>query len=416
MDILLLSDVYFPRVNGVSSSIRTFARELTRQRHSVTLVAPRYRQDDDAIDSTEEFRIERVASRPVLLDPEDRLMQRGALRAIERRLALRRFDAIHVQTPFRAHALGRRLARATGAPHVETFHTHFEAYIALYLPWLPGAWLRRIARRICRTRCARADHLVVPTTQMNEVLGAYGIVTPTTVIPTGLVPDEFAAGDGARFRARHGIPRDRPVMATVSRLAREKNIDFLLDVAVRVRRRIPDVLFIVAGEGPHGAALEQRAAALGLGTHVRFFGNLDRATDLLDCYRAADVFVFASPTETQGLVLIEAMALGVPIVSTAVLGTAAVLAAARSAVVAPPDAESFAESVSAVLASAELRAMLASHGPSDARAWSAGPCAARLAELYASLSRAGEGCGPTGAERLASTSGRAPVEREGRLA
>lgn len=385
MRILMLSDVYFPRINGVSSSIRTFARDLAGRGHAVTVVAPAYGGDEAATDAAEAFEIVRVPARRIFFDPEDRLMRAGPLRDAARALSARGFDVVHVHTPFRAHAAGVRIARALGCGVVESYHTYFEEYVAHYLPWLPAPLLRLAARRLSRAICAGADHLIVPSAQMLEVLGRYGIRTPATVIPTGLALPEFDGGDGARFRARHGIAPGRPVLVTVSRLAREKNIGFLLEVAARVRERHPDVLLLVAGEGPDGARLRARASALGLDGNVRFFGNLDRATTLLDCYRAGDVFVFASPTETQGLVLIEAMALGIPIVSTAVMGTAAVLAGARSARIAPPDVYCFAAEVEALLASPESRAALAAHGRDDARAWSSEALMQRVVSLYESL-------------------------------
>ena len=327
----MLSDVYFPRVNGVSSSIRTYARALAAMGHRVTLVAPDYGPDSGQADHDGEFEVIRLPARVIFFDPEDRLIRGSALKAVLPQLAARRWDAIHIHTPFRAHRLGVRLAKRTGRPTVETYHTYFEEYVAHYLPWLPPTLTRLIARRASRKLCAEVDHLIVPSQQMADVLQRYGIGTPATVLPTGLALEEFARGDGARFRRDHGIGAMQPTLVTVSRLALEKNIGFLLQVARGLVDEFPDVLFIVAGEGPDAERLKKLASSLGLQGNVRFFGNLDRRTTLLDCYRAGDVFVFASPTETQGLVLIEAMALGVPIVSTAVMGTATVLCDARAA-------------------------------------------------------------------------------------
>jgi 1,2-diacylglycerol 3-alpha-glucosyltransferase len=381
MRILMLSDVYFPRVNGVSTSIRTCARELVRRGHEVHLVAPDYGRPQPA----EAFTLERLPSRAVFFDPEDRLIRAGALRAARTRLAQQRWDVIHVHTPFQAHRLGRWLRRDLGLRTVETYHTHFEEYVAHYLPWLPRAWLRRGARRLSRRLCDAADHLIVPSPQMVEVLRGYGVGTAMTVLPTGIDLDRFARGDGAAFRARHDIAPQRPVLVTVSRLAREKNIGFLLEVVAALRPRFPDLLFVIAGEGPDADALRARTQALGLEGNVRFFGNLDRERELLDCYRAGDVFVFASPTETQGLVLIEAMALGVPIVSTARLGTAAVLHGAQGARIAPEAVAPFAARVAEVLADPALRARLSGAARQDAQRWSAPALLDRAEMLYAAL-------------------------------
>jgi glycosyltransferase involved in cell wall biosynthesis len=387
MDLLMLSDVYFPRVNGVSTSIRTFAETLSRLGHRVTIVAPDYggASGQDGHDGGGAYEVIRLPSRTIFFDPEDRLIRARAMRAILRPLAQRHWDLIHVHTPFRAHALGVKLAKLTGRPTIETYHTYFEEYVGLYLPWLPGPLLRMVARRASRKLCHDVDHLIVPSQQMVGVLDGYGITTPHTVLPTGIDLHEFSGGSGRRFRERHGIAHDRPTLVTVSRLAKEKHIAFLLQVAKRLVAEFPALLFIVAGEGPDAARLEKLANELGLHDNVRFVGNLDRRRELLDCYRAGDVFVFASPTETQGLVLIEAMALGVPIVSTAVMGTATVLRDARSARISEEDVDAFAGHVARLLRSPDERVALSEAGPGDAQAWSTEGLMARVVALYARL-------------------------------
>lgn len=387
MNLLMLSDVYFPRVNGVSTSIRTFARSLARMGHAVTVVAPDYGEasGQQAHDGDGAFEVIRLPSRVIFFDPEDRLVRAGALRRAEAELARRDWDAIHIHTPFRAHSLGVRLARAGGWPTVETYHTYFEEYVGHYLPWLPTPLTRGFARMASRRLCGEVDHLIVPSAQMVGVLQRYGVDTPHTVLPTGIDLDEFRDGDGARFRQMHGIAPDRPVLVTVSRLAVEKNIAFLLRVVQRLTGEFPDLLFVVAGEGPDESRLKRMTHELGLDANVRFFGNLDRRTTLLDAYRAGDAFVFASPTETQGLVLIEAMALGVPIVSTAVMGTAMVLEGARSALIAEEDVDDFAAKAAGVLRSGDLRASLGAAGPEDARRWSSDTLMQRVEQLYAGL-------------------------------
>lgn len=389
MDILMLSDVYFPRVNGVSTSIRTFAKSLRGLGHRVTLVAPDYGQETDQASHDAEFgdgfEVLRLPARQIFFDPEDRLIKAAALREMLPRLTRRHWDAIHIHTPFRAHQLGVRLARACNVPVVETYHTYFEEYIAHYLPWMPPAMLRAFARRTSRRLCHAVDHLIVPTAEMTAVLRDYGVRTPATVLPTGIELTEFAGGDGPAFRAKHGIDPKQPVLVTVSRLAVEKNIDFLLQVVHALVADFPTLLFVIAGEGPDAPRLKALVRAYDLEQHVRFFGNLDRRTALLDCYRAANAFVFASPTETQGLVLIEAMALGVPIVSTAVMGTATVLRHATSAVISPEDLTAFTQNVARVLRDPALQASLSAAGPRDAQAWSCDTLMQQAVELYAGL-------------------------------
>lgn len=392
----MLSDVYFPRVNGVSTSIATFRRELAALGHEVTLVAPAY-----PTAAGDEPGIIRVPSHYLFLDPEDRAMHLRHLHRLTRRLAGERYDLVHIQTPFLAHHAGLRIARALDLPTVETYHTFFEEYLYCYVPYLPRELLRFAARRITCRQCNSVDALVVPSTAMAEVLHDYGVTTPQAVIPTGIELDDFAAGDGARFRARHDIDSDRPLLLFVGRVAHEKNIDFLIEMLDHLRRRRPDVLLVIAGEGPARRHLEERVRRLGLGSQVRFVGYLARDGALQDCYRSADAFVFASRTETQGLVLLEALALGVPVVSTAVMGTRDVLRDGEGALVARESVVDFAAKVERVIGDPELRADLAAKGRRYAASWSAGAIAGRLAQFYEAV----------GAGRAADAVTQSPPER-----
>lgn len=382
MRILKVSDVCFPRVNGVSTSIQTFRDGLHQLGHQTLLVAPAY----PAQAPDREPGILRIPSRAVPRDPEDRVMHyRNLVGCLRKLVKDGSFDVVHVHTPFLAHYAALRATRGFGVPVVETCHTHFEEYLHHYVPFAPRAVMRSIARRFTVAQCNAVDAIVVPSQSMLEVLRRYGVQARAEVIPTGLDLARFRGGDGARFRHDHRIAPDRPMLVHISRVAFEKNIDFIVRCFARIHAVRPDALLLIAGEGPAEGRLRSQVARLGLGDSVRFTGYLDRGGALLDCYRAADVFVFASRTETQGLVLLEAMALGVPVVSTAVLGTADVLRDAEGAIVVAEDEERFAATVVALLGDPAARARLATGGPVTAARWSAAVQAARLAELYASV-------------------------------
>jgi len=142
--VLMVSDVCHPRVNGVSTSIETFAASLARLGVRVTLVAPDYPGLVDGIDSAAAncAEVVRIPSRAVPLDPEDRLMDWRYLGSLDRRLASADFDLVHVQTPFAAHYAGQRFARRRRIPCVSTYHTHFEEYLFHYIRFLPRGLLR----------------------------------------------------------------------------------------------------------------------------------------------------------------------------------------------------------------------------------------------------------------------------------
>ena len=378
MQVLFVSDVYFPRVNGVSTSIRTFRQDLAEQGVESVLVTPQYAGQADDIETG----IVRVPSRQVPRDPEDRYMPWSRIRATLDGLRDRHFDLVHVHTPFVAHYAGVRFARERGIPVIATYHTFFEEYLHHYVPLLPRRWGRALARRVTRSQCSQVDALVAPSQPMRDLLLGYGIATPIRIIPTGLPPDRYVRGVGERFRSAHGIPHGRPLLLYVGRVAHEKNIDFLLRAFVEVRRSRPDALLVIAGEGPARAQLARQVLALGLGQDVRFIGYLDRAQGLPDCYAAADVFVFASRTETQGLVLLEAMAQESAVVSTAHLGTASILQPGCGAWVAPEDAGAFARGVLGMIEDPVRRQHAAAQSHAYAQGWSSAIMAQRMLALY----------------------------------
>lgn len=384
MRVLFVSDVYFPRVNGVSTSIRTFREDLATCGVETLLVAPHYAQQQPA-GAAEEPGVVRVPAAGVPGDPEDRRMRWRALtRALEQQ-STRGFDLVHIHTPFIAHYAGVRFARRAKLPCIATYHTFFEEYLHHYLPVLPRRIGRVLARSFTRSQCRDVQALIAPSEPMRAVLLEYGVTTPIHVLPTGLPADRFRQGDGAAFRARTGLPPDVPLAIYIGRVAHEKNIGFLIDMFREVIRAMPRAMLVVAGEGPARPALEAQAAALDLRERVRFVGYLDRNTELLDCYAAADAFVFASRTETQGLVLLEAMAQGAPVVSTAELGARSILTPESGALVVPEERQAFAAEVVRVLGDPALKAELARRGRAYARTWSSAFMARRLAELYAQL-------------------------------
>jgi len=381
MRVLFISDVYFPRVNGVSTSIRTFREDLAHRGVDTLLAAPRYA---GSVECHEEPGVLRVPSARVPRDPEDRRMSWRAVTRTLDALPERAFELVHIHTPFVAHYAGVRAARRAGVPCIATYHTFFEEYLHHYVPALPRPLSRFLARSFTRSQCASVQALIAPSAPMRSVLEAYGIRTPIHVLPTGLAPDRFRSGDGGAFRAAAGIDAHRPLVTYIGRVAHEKNIGFLLQMFREVLRSVPAALLMIAGEGPARSALRAQVVALGLTAHVHFAGYLERDSALLDCYAAADVFVFASRTETQGLVLLEAMAQGIPVVSTAELGTRAVLPGSGALIV-PEECAAFAAAVVRVLGDAPLRAEMGERGRAHARSWSSAAMAQRLADIYAEV-------------------------------
>jgi 1,2-diacylglycerol 3-alpha-glucosyltransferase len=382
MRVLFISDVYFPRVNGVSTSIRTFRADLREAGVDTVLLAPDY---GEAAGGADEPGVLRVAAGKVPRDPEDRRMKSGAMRSCLAQLQGQHFDLVHVQTPFVAHYAGLRFARERAIPVIATYHTFFEEYLHHYVPMLPRRLGRVLARAFTRSQCAQLNAIVAPSEPMRALLLEYGVTTPIQVVPTGLPAASYVPGNGARFRATYGIAADRPLLLYVGRVAHEKNIEFLLHAFVALRRVRSGAMLAIAGEGPAREHLQSLVTRLGIAADVQFIGYLDRERGLPDCYAAADVFVFASRTETQGLVLLEALAQGRPVVSTAHLGTASILQAGCGARVAPEKPEAFAQAIADILDDPARAARLSAQARSYAAGWASSRMAWRLAELYREL-------------------------------
>jgi glycosyltransferase involved in cell wall biosynthesis len=387
--VLMISDVCHPRVNGVSTSIETFGAALSRLGVRITLVAPEYPGADTEMDTAAASCAEvlRIPSRGVPLDPEDRLMRWRDLADLDRRLASADFDLVHVQTPFAAHYAGMRFARKRRIPCIASYHTHFEEYLFHYIRFLPRSLLRQAARSLAQHQCNGLDAVVVPSQPMADTLRCYGVTTPLHIIPTGLPDSQFMRGNGLRFRQHWGIAATRKIALFVGRAAFEKNIDFLLRMTAIARSKEPHLMLVVAGEGPALPALRRQAEDLRIEDHVRFVGYLPRQSGLRDCYAAADVFAFASETETQGLVLLEAMAVGLPVLAIPALGAAEIIAPARGALPAARTPEEFARQLLGLLDSPQRLTEMAAEGIEFARSWDADAQGARLASLYRSLTR-----------------------------
>ena len=380
MNILFISDVFFPRVNGVSTSINTFATELRALGHQVTLIAPSYTDED----KQEEW-IVRVPSHKIYFDPEDRLMNFGKLKALLPWIRDKHFDVIHIHTPFTAHYVGIHFGKKLDIPVVETYHTFFEDYLHHYLPFIPQFISRKLARTISRRQCNAVDGIVSPSKPMLDVLKQYGIKTPAEVVATGLDDSSFARVDGEHFRMSHDIPLAQPMLLFVGRVAHEKNIGFLLEMHVELIKKHPDALLVITGEGPAEESIKHSIDKLGISNKVRMIGYLDRSHELIACYKAADIFVFASKSETQGLVLLEAMAQGTAVVAIAELGTKSILIEGEGVLIAKDDINDFADKVSVLLSDAPKRQMIGEKGRQYAQEkWGAGVLAKKVAKFYKS--------------------------------
>jgi len=221
-------------------------------------------------------------------------------------------DVIHSHHPFLLGATAFCIARATGTPLVFTHHTMYEQYTH-YVPGDSPA-MKRFAIQLGTGYANMCQHVIAPSESIRDILQERGVTTPISVVPTGVNCKQFALGSGSGFRKIMGIPEDGFVVGHVGRLALEKNLDFLGEAVAAFLQSHPTAHFLLVGSGPDAAAFLGHFSKSGVHDRVHWPGSLS-GLFLTSAYHAMDAFAFASHSETQGMVLTEAMATGAPVVA-----------------------------------------------------------------------------------------------------
>lgn len=383
MKIALVTDTYYPRINGVSASTQIFAQEFVKLGHEVHVYAPAFPNYYDAQDH---IHVHRFPSWYLFFDPEDRLVKPWPWRdsKLVKEFIDAKYDIVHTQTPFTLGGPAVKWARKSGSKVVHTYHTLFAAYTEHYLWFLPksvGVWY---AKNASRRYCNSCDMLVTPSTEMQRVLLSYGVTKPVEVIPTGIDLTRFEGRDSQRYRLLKGFKPEDQILLFMGRVAEEKNIDFLLKVVKSLKPRIPQLHFLIAGEGAAKKRLEEMVAEMEMKDYVHFVGYL-RREDWRDCYAGADLFVFASITETQGLVVTEAMAAETPVVAVGEMGIKDVMATGRGGLVTRLDEAEFTDAVYKMLTDKAIYQQKKSETLSEADKWSSTAMARRMIEAYEKL-------------------------------
>ena len=375
MRIGFFSDTYTPQINGVVTSIKLFAEALERQGHEVYIFAPTPRQPTD----TE--RIVRIPSIPFALQPEMRLASFYSQQAyrLARKVDL---DIVHSHDPFAIGLFGLAVAKRSRIPYVHTYHTLFPEYV--HYVW-ETRFTRAMAERLSRDFCDQCDLVLAPSTKIEKALAEWGVTTRVELLPTGVDRSRFATADTegiAALRRRFGIPETDHLLTFVGRIGLEKNLDLLVEAIARVKT--PGARLMIVGNGPYRADLEAHIAALGVGDRVTFTGYLQGA-EVAAAYAASDAFFFASLSETQGIVVAEAMASGLPVVAVQDLAVGDAVTDGVNGFLTPELAIELAAAADRVLSDPELRASMGEASRVRAEALSIDLMAERLSDLYAEL-------------------------------
>ncbi|QDU63351.1 GDP-mannose-dependent alpha-mannosyltransferase [Planctomycetes bacterium Pan216] len=379
MRITMFTNVYRPKIGGITRSIDAFASQFRSNGHVVQIVAPTFEGSTAQDEEPDVFRI------PSLHDIVDGYSLPIPLSA---RLqdAVTEFapEVIHAHHPFLLGSTAHKIAALLNVPIVYTHHTRFDAYQALFEE--EGSFLQHFAVALSTNFAALCDAVVAPGEFVRHCLQEAGVQTRIEVIPTGVDTERFSKGDGAAARRQLDLAPDVPVAGTISRLSPEKNLGFLTQAASRLLQQDPRVHFLLVGTGPEQVAILDHFGEAGIIDRVRAPGLLE-GQDLVDAYAVLDVFMFSSKSETQGMVVTEAMASGVPVVALRASGVEDVLEHGKQGTLLDDeDDKCFANATADLLfCGAERKEAMKRACRETAEQWSIQRCAQRMLSLYEEL-------------------------------
>ena len=309
--VTMFTNNYLPFIGGVPISIERLRRGLEHLGDSTQIVAPRYRDQPSHEDA-----VVRVPSLLAMGEKREFRLANIFLARIRKQVRAFRPDVIHLHHPFWLGSLGLFMARQLRIPAIYTYHTRLEHY-AHFVP-LPGMLFRNLISHALIKRFAnRCDGVIVPTYSTEEYLRMIGVTTPTFVQPTGIEYERFQAvepADVEALRKKLGLSNEK-VFISVARLSNEKNIDFMIEAIDRLRQE-SDVpfRFLMIGDGHQRDRLQKKIDSLELGSHFTLVGAV-QPEEMALWYNLGDAFLFASKSETQGMVILEAMSAGLPVVA-----------------------------------------------------------------------------------------------------
>lgn len=308
MKILITTDAYDAMINGVAISVKTLYSALTESGNDVRILTL-----SQTHQSHKNENVYYIGSVPIKIYPDARAALSFHNDLLDEIVEWKP-DIIHSQCEFFTFIFARRLSRILNIPIVHTYHTLYEYYTHYFCP--SPKLGRKIVAMGSKFICKRTDAVIAPTLKTADILAGYGVKTPMSIIPTGLSLDRFQEKTNSikpdMLRKQLGIPENVPVLLTLGRVAREKNIDFFIHQMADSKMRSQNAHLVIVGDGPDRERLESMVHHLHLKDVVHFTGMV-KPEEVGMYYRIGDVFVSASQSETQGLTYIEAMACGLPL-------------------------------------------------------------------------------------------------------
>lgn len=374
MRIGIFTECYLPTKNGVVVSIETFRKELEKQGHEFYIFAPQNHKAHD--NNAHIFRY------PALPWPEDYPIAFPFLAPLQNsQIHNLNLDIIHTQHMFAMGRLGLKIGHQMGIPVVHTYHTLISEYTH-YVPLIPESIKQTFVLNLTRSYCNACDQIVTPSPAMQSVLRSDGVETPIEVIPTGVYLDDFSNPYHQEvLKTKWQIGEAKKILLYLSRVAREKNLDFLFEAVKRLAEKRNDFHLIVVGGGPELENYQHKINDLELSAFVTFAGTKEKQ-EANRFFGAADIFVFPSITETQGIVITEAMAAGIPAVAIDKMGPSDIIQNGVDGFLTPLNLEAFCAKIEMLLDNEKLREKMGTNARKNAANFQAAACALRMEELY----------------------------------
>jgi glycosyltransferase involved in cell wall biosynthesis len=391
MKIAMFTNTYLPHVGGVARSVKTFEEALRERGHDVRTVAPTFEGAEKSTD--EVIRIPAIQN----FNGSDFSVRLAVPNLVSDFLEVFDPDIIHSHHPFLLGDAALRGAWERQVPIVFTHHTMYENYTH-YVP-LDSEAMKRVAIQMATDYCNLCSAVIAPSESVQQLLAERGVTAPVEVNPTGIDADFFGGGNGNRFRERLDIPHDAFVIGHLGRLATEKNLQYLVRSVGPALQANPNAVFLVVGDGDAKDQMEAELLDHVSPERIVMAGSRS-GQDLADSYAAMDLFAFASQSETQGMVLAEAMMAGKPVVAVDGPGVREVVKHEENGILLPGNA-THVEYTAALKLLIEDKSRLKKYGEEAARsanAYTIDACTNRLMKIYEELiaeHRAGDDHDPT---------------------